>query len=96
MNSHLCCPNLPLAVYREVAAHLRQVETVTVELLPQCSEQFGYLQSQVGGLAIHYDQAATAMDCARVEQILAYYGDRYGKWQPIINQSDCLADSTIV
>jgi hypothetical protein len=77
------CPELPLAVYREVAAHLRQVEGVEAELLPQESTQFDYRQSQVGGLSIRYDAAADANSRQRVTQILAYYGDRHGSWQMI-------------
>ncbi|MBD2091815.1 hypothetical protein H6F67_18385 [Microcoleus sp. FACHB-1515] len=79
----ICCPRLPLAIYREVRAHLRQVEGVEVELLPQMSLQFDYLQSQVGGIDIRYTQAATTQSVERVGQILAYYGDRYGSWQAI-------------
>jgi hypothetical protein len=77
------CPHLPLAVYREIVAHLRQVTGVEVELLPQQSAKFDYLQSQVGGLRIRYTAAADRASSQRVEQILAYYGDRYGKWQAV-------------
>ena len=35
------CPGLPLAVYREAAAHLRQVEGVETGLIPQQSQRFG-------------------------------------------------------
>lgn len=79
-------PHLPLAVYREIAAHLRQVAGVEAELLPQRSTQFDYQQSQIGGLQIHYttvDEAAAAESRLRVTQILTYYGDRYGNWQVI-------------
>lgn len=76
-------PNLPLAVYREVAAHLRQVTGVEVELLPQRSQTFEYRQSQVGGLKLHYTADADADARQRVQQILAYYGDRYGNWQTL-------------
>ncbi len=76
----LCCPHLPLAVYREVAAHLRQVDGVESGLLPQRSQQFDYLQSQVGGLWIRFTTRDVLLE-RRVEQILAYYGDRYGTWE---------------
>jgi hypothetical protein len=79
----IACRHLPLAVYREVAAHLRQVEGVSTELLPQHSQQFDYLESQVGGLWIHYKELADLSSRHRVDQILAYYGDRYGEWQEI-------------
>lgn len=77
----LCCPRLPLAVYREVAAHLRQVTGVEAGLFPQRSQEFDYLQSQVGGVWIRYTTEATPASQHRVEQILAYYGDRYGTWE---------------
>ncbi len=65
--------NLPLAVYREIAAHLRQLEGVEVELISQSSPQFDYKQSQVAGLWVN-----SAEDVApQIEQILAYYRDRY-------------------
>jgi hypothetical protein len=73
-------PRLPLAVYRELAAHLRQVSGVNAGLMPQTSQQFDYTQSQVGGLWIEYATPADAESRRRVEQILHYYGDRYGAW----------------
>ena len=79
-------PQLPLAVYQEVAAHLRQVLGVTAELLPQQSRQFDYAESQVGGLQILYASDAESAARQRVEQILAYYGDRYGAWKPLEGQ----------
>ncbi|MGE5658405.1 MAG: hypothetical protein ACM37W_17510 [Actinomycetota bacterium] len=75
------CPKLPLAVYREVAAHLRQVEGVQIGLIPQQSQQFDYSQSQVGGLWIEYPQGTALESRERVDRILAYYSDRYGAWE---------------
>ncbi|HIK54399.1 MAG TPA: hypothetical protein IGS37_04455 [Synechococcales cyanobacterium M55_K2018_004] len=74
-------PRLPLAVYREVEAHLRQVSGVNAGLLPQTSQTFDYSLSQVGGLWIEYTEAANDHARRRVEQILLYYGDRYGAWE---------------
>ena len=71
---------MPLAEYREVAAHLRQVAGVETVLLPQTSQVFDYQQSQVGGLQFQYTDAADAATRQRVAQILQYYGDRYGAW----------------
>ncbi|PMB53159.1 hypothetical protein CEN39_05975 [Fischerella thermalis CCMEE 5201] len=68
---------LPLAVYREVAAHLRQVEGVEVELIPQSSPHFNYNQSQIAGLRISVSPDSGSMSRQRVEQILAYYRSRY-------------------
>jgi hypothetical protein len=75
------CANLPLAVYREITAHLRQVTGVEAGLLAQRSQEFDYLKSQVGGLWIRYNPDADDASHLRVEQILAYYGDRYGAWE---------------
>jgi hypothetical protein len=79
----ICSPTLPLAVYREVAAHLQQVNGVTTGLLPQRSPQFNYAQSQVGGLWLEFLPTADLQARQRVDQILAYYGDRFGKWQEL-------------
>ncbi|MGA9381827.1 MAG: hypothetical protein WBV73_23955 [Phormidium sp.] len=72
-------PRLPLAVYREIAAHLRQVSGVQAGLTPQLSQDFDYLQSQVGSLWIEYSETATSASHQRVEQILAFYQQKYGK-----------------
>lgn len=70
-----------MAVYREVAAHLRQVEGVSTQLLPQKAKDFDYLQSQVGGLSVSYpDQLEIE---TQVNSILAYYENKYGKWETV-------------
>jgi hypothetical protein len=76
-------PHLPLAVYREVAAHLRQIDGVNTGLLPQSAKAFDYLQSQVGGVWIRYSAAAADVCQPQIEAILTYYGDRYGKWETL-------------
>ncbi|MEA5579607.1 hypothetical protein [Anabaena sp. UHCC 0451] len=68
-------PNLPLAVYREIAAHLQQVEGVDVDLIPQTSSDFDYNQSQISCLSISCKPNTNE---ERVKQILAYYEKRYG------------------
>jgi hypothetical protein len=78
----ILCPRLPLAIYHEVVAHLRQVAGVEAGLLPQRSQQFDYLQSQVGGLWLRY--RADARTELRIEQILTYYSDRYGAWEDVV------------
>jgi hypothetical protein len=75
-------PQLPLAVYLEVAAHLRQVTGIEVELLPQTAPEFDYLQSQVAGLSINC-RAVTTADQSQVAEILNYYECRYGAWTTI-------------
>ena len=68
---------LPLAVYREIAAHLRQVEGVEVGLIPQSSQHFDYDQSQIEGLCISWGSQPTSESRQLVQQILAYYQNRY-------------------
>jgi hypothetical protein len=75
--------HLPLAVYREVAAHLCQVEGVKTELLPQQSQQFDYSLSQIDSLWIYLPDDADALCHEQVQRILAYYSDRYGAWETV-------------
>jgi hypothetical protein len=69
---------LPLAVYREIAAHLRQVEGVDVSLIPQSSSQFDYYQSQIDSISLCWTKNANSESRQRVEQILTYYKNLYG------------------
>lgn len=83
------CAGLPLAVYREVAAHLSQVDGVKTGLIAQSSPQFDYQQGQVESLWIEVSEVSAKSQSQRdiclsrsqVDQILAYYGDRYGAWE---------------
>lgn len=85
VSRRLQCRHLPLAVYREVAAHLRQLDGVQVSLLPQTSQDFDYLQSQVGGIEIGYPAQDLVQTDVReqIDSILAYYRERYGPWERI-------------
>ncbi|TVR12648.1 MAG: hypothetical protein EA395_05530 [Phormidium sp. GEM2.Bin31] len=77
-------PTLPLAVYREVVAHLRQVEGVAAGLLPQTAPHFDPKLSQVGGLWLEIPDNAPADHQNRLNTILQYYGDRAQQsWQPL-------------
>ncbi|WP_318728555.1 hypothetical protein [Roseofilum sp. Guam] len=80
---NLSWPKLPLAVYREVAAHLRQIDGVNTGLYSQSSSEFNYYLSQVGSMWLEYPEDLGAEDLARIDQILAYYSDRYGVWKSI-------------
>ena len=82
----LTCPNLPLAVYREVAAHLRQVEGVDASLIFRSTnhnptEKFDYYQSQVAALQINYAENVEENAQQKVTAILDYYGQRYRPWE---------------
>ena len=78
-------PNLPLAVYKEIAAHLRQVDGVETGLSPQTSQQFDYNQSQVAGLWIEYAPTVGLESRELVDQILAYYQNLYPYLEVIIS-----------
>lgn len=82
----LTCPELPLAVYREVTAHLRQVEGVDASLILRSlnhdpAEKFDYYQSQVAALQINYSENIDELARQQVKEILDYYAQRYRPWQ---------------
>jgi len=72
---------MPLAVYREVAAFMRQVNGLKAGLsAPRPSLPFDYYRSQVEGLWIEYGEDAKESDRQQADRILAYYSDRFGPW----------------
>lgn len=81
----LVCPKLPLAVYREVAAHLRQVDKVEAGLISRpissSAEKFDYTQSQIEALWIEYPENLDSRAKQRIESILDFYAQRYRPWQ---------------
>lgn len=82
----LTCPQLPLAVYREVIAHLRQVEGVNASLIMRPiehdpAEKFDYYQSQVAALQLDYAENLAESSLQRVTDILDYYAQRYYPWE---------------
>ena len=78
MREKFCIPQLPLAVYREIAAHLRQIQGIEVGLVTQQSQNFDYLQSQIDHLWLEYPSELAAMEKQRLEEILAYYTQIHG------------------
>jgi hypothetical protein len=66
-------PPLPLAMYKELAAHLSQVNSVNVELEWQDAKNFDYSASQIAAIAVSYNQEFRDL----VQKIL----DHYGAWQ---------------
>ncbi len=73
-------PRLPLAIYRELAAHLRQIEGVTTELISQQSQQFDYEQSQIDHLKIAYPSTLSPLEKQRLEEILNYYAQIHNSY----------------
>ena len=87
VKQHYKSPRLPLAVYREVAAHLSQVTGVTTGLvtkpLKDGKESFDYAASQIAGLWIEHPQDLSALSKQQIQAILDYYGDRYQPWEAL-------------
>ena len=82
-------PQLPLAVYREVAAHLRQVEGVSASLIlrpieHQPGAKFDYYQSQVAAVEISYSKEIAQKEKQQITEILDYYAERYNPWESVI------------
>jgi hypothetical protein len=85
-SQELTSPQLPLAVYREIAAHLRQVAGVETSLIirplkHEPGAKFDYYQSQVAALEINYPEAITVENRQRVTEILDHYAQRYNPWE---------------
>jgi len=77
---HLRYESMPLAIYRELVAHLRQVDVVEAGLLPPEPAPFDYRTSQIGGLWLRHGENATQADRDRVRQILDYYTQQFGRY----------------
>jgi hypothetical protein len=80
------CPQLPLAVYREVSAHLRQIQGVDASLIMRPlnhdpTEKFDYYQSQVAALQINFSENIDELARRQVTEILDYYAQRYQPWE---------------
>ena len=69
---------IPLAVYRELAAHLRQVDGVCVEFIqPQIDRPFNYTDSQLDGIEIIGVDRLSTVDRSRINTIVRYYTLRH-------------------
>ncbi|TAF54104.1 MAG: hypothetical protein EAZ61_06225 [Oscillatoriales cyanobacterium] len=85
---------MPLAVYRELVAHLRQVDSVQTGLLPAEATPFEYGASQIGGLWLGYDENVTQADRDRVRSILGYYTQRFGEYSHYSPSPEAIATLT--
>lgn len=68
-------PDIALAMYRELASHIEQVDDVTAELFWQESTEFSYLGSQIGGMWLTYPQSISEQSQFLIKNILNHYGD---------------------
>jgi hypothetical protein len=69
-------PELPLAMYKELATHLSQVDGVTTDLIWQDRQEFNYDASQIAGM---YVGAASLSE--RSQALIRSILDLYGSWQ---------------
>ncbi len=67
-------PEIALAMYRELASHIEQIENVTTELVWQESTGFSYLGSQIGGMWLTCNQKMSAQSEILIKNILNHYG----------------------
>jgi hypothetical protein len=77
----LIYPQMSLAIYREIASHLEQLQGIETNLTPQQFQRFEYQQSQIGSLEINYTTAFDESDRSLVTAILEYYAQRHGSYQ---------------
>lgn len=68
-------PDIALAMYRELASHIEQIEEVSVELFAQESQEFSYLGSQIGGMWLTYPATLTTQTQNLIKNILNHYGN---------------------
>jgi len=66
--------HLPLAVYREIAAHLQCISGVKTQLVESQDPEFNYLSSQIAFMVVQQESEESQI---RVKQVL----DSYGLWQ---------------
>ena len=67
-------PDIALAMYRELASHIEQIEEVNAELFAQESQEFSYLGSQIGGMWLTYPHTLPTESQALIKNILNHYG----------------------
>jgi hypothetical protein len=68
-------PDISLAMYRELASHIEQIENVNAELFLQESTEFSYLGSQIGGIRLTYTESMPEKSQLLIKNILNHYGD---------------------
>ena len=71
---------LPLAIYRELAAHLQQVRGVVVEICRRPLQSLTTYRVRWGKFLLRYPADLETSEVQNLEAILASYADRYGTW----------------
>jgi hypothetical protein len=70
-------PELPLAMYKELATHLSQLDGVSTELIWQDRQDFSYDASQIAGMHV----TCSSQMLERLQELVSSILDRYGAWQ---------------
>lgn len=68
-------PDIALAMYRELASHIEQIEDINAELFWQESTEFSYLGSQIGGIWLTYPLTISTQSQDLLKKILNHYGN---------------------
>ena len=68
-------PDIALAMYRELASHIEQIDNVNAELFWQESTEFSYSGSQIGGIWLTYPQSISKQSQLLIKNILNHYGN---------------------
>lgn len=74
---------IPLAIYREIAAHLQQIQGVEINFIAQTSPNFDYNLSQISGFELSYPTDLSNYEKQCLNKILNYYAQ---KWQPFTRE----------
>lgn len=77
-------PEITLAMYRELASHIEQIENISCELFEQESLEFSYLGSQIGGVWLTYSQNLSPASKNLMSNIL----NHYGKWEELSDEKN--------
>jgi hypothetical protein len=98
IKEHYTYPQLPLAVYREIVAHLRQIievdAGVIIKPIKGSQESFDYSASQVEALWLEYPQDLATASQQQIKAILDYYGKRYQPWKKILGNRGIVASNS--
>lgn len=69
-------PELPLAMYKELATHLSQLDGVSTELIWQDRQDFSYKASQIAGMSV-----TCTSQLEQLQELVSSILNHYGAWQ---------------
>lgn len=69
-------PELPLAMYKELATHLSQLDGVSTELIWQDRQDFSYEASQIAGMSV-----TCTSQLEQLQELVSSILNHYGAWQ---------------